>query len=110
MSSLFWRWREPLAEAAALTKTPLGLHGGTDDESSAYRWKPVSLAGRRFSVVAFWCFESLCVRYIILRGNAFGLASAVLSYNRYPEFLVALMRCIFGATCAHYYDDHVSLD
>ena len=50
------------------------------------------------------------VRFVILFGHAFGLSSAVLKYNRQPELLVAAMRCLFWATCTHFYDDHLSLE
>ena len=66
--------------------------------------------GPPFSVIAFWCDKADGIRFIILKGMPFGLASAVLHYNRGAEFIVAIMRCILGATCTHFYDDHLSLE
>ena len=103
-------WQSTLEAAARRLGVRLTMQGGTDDESSAYRWKTVSVAGRKFTVVAYWCKFAGGVRFIILKGNPFGLASAVLNYNGSGESLVMIMRCIYGSTCTHFYDDHLALE
>ena len=65
---------------------------------------------RKFTVVGYWCKVAKDLRFICLKGNPFGLASAVLNYNRAGEFLVLVMRCIFGSCCTHFYDDHLALE
>ena len=97
------------------TATKMGLGqvtmcGGCDDEQSAYRWKPVRLQDRNFSIVEYYDKITQTPRYIIMYGLAFGLASAVLNYNRQPELLVEAMRCLLLCTCSHIYDDHLTLE
>ena len=48
--------------------------------------------------------------YVELWGHPFGLASAVLTYNRDPELHVALMRTMLFSPCTHFYDDHLTVD
>ena len=48
------------------------MQGGTDDEASAYRWKPVSVESLPFNVVAYRDTKSGSVRFIVLRGHPFG--------------------------------------
>ena len=89
---------------------PLRIEGGTDDEKSAYRWKPVCADHRRFSNIAYFDRRVGRVRFLTLHGHAFGLAPAVLNYNRQPELLVAVMRCLLETSCLHFYDDHLTLE
>ena len=103
--------------AAALTETAAQMKldkvemcGGCDDEQSAYRWKPVRPEDHRFSIVEYYDKTTQSPRYIIMYGLAFGLASAVLNYNRQPELLVEAMRCLFLCACSHIYDDHLTLE
>ena len=48
--------------------------------------------------------------YAELRGHPLGLASAALTYNRGPELHVALARTMLYRLCAHFYDDHLTVD
>ena len=109
-SRLFAAWAPSLQAAALFLGTPLSLQGGTDVEGSAHRWKPTSTEGRRLTVIAFWGDESFGFRYFVLKGNPFGLASAVLNYDRGAELLVAILRCFVGATCSHFFDDRLSVE
>ncbi len=83
--------------------------GGTDDEKSAYRWRPVSDKHAGLTVVAYWDYERRRVRYLQLIGHPFGLSAAVVSYNRGPELLTAAARRILSIPTAHFYDDHLVL-
>ena len=47
--------------------------------------------------------------YVELWGHLFGLASAVLTYNRDPELHVALMRTMLYTPCTHFYDDRLTV-
>ena len=79
--------------------------GGTDDLADAYRHVPC--ADPRFTVVAIPNAETGEVEYFTLSGFNFGLKSAVLHFNRFPELMVAAARQIFASVCSHYYDDFV---
>ena len=48
--------------------------------------------------------------FVELWGHAFGLASAVLTYNRDPELHQAIMRTLLATPCVHFYDDHLTVD
>ena len=94
-----------LQACAARMGIKLEFEGGTDDESSAYRWKVVRLGHRRYNVIAFWCKRANSVRFIVLLGSAFGAASAVINYNRGPELTVAAARQLLAVPSSHFYDD-----
>ena len=64
----------------------------------------------RFSNISFFDRRVGRVRFLTLHGHAFGLAPAVLNYNRQPELLVAVMRCLLETSCLHFYDDHLTLE
>ena len=110
MGRFFWRSQTRLTELAKTLGVPLSIDGGTDDEKSAYRWKPVCADHLRFSNIAFFDRRVGRVRFITLHGHAFGLAAAALNYNRQPELLVAVMRCLLETSCLHFYDDHLTLE
>ena len=86
------------------------MQGGCDDEKSAYRWKGVREEDQRFNVVAYWDCRRHRMMFVELWGHPFGLASAVLTYNRDPELHVAIMRALLFSPCTHFYDDHLTLD
>ena len=48
------------------------------------------------------------VRFMELFGHPFGLASAVLNYNRGPELQVAVARQLLAAPTVHFYDDNLT--
>ena len=50
------------------------------------------------------------MNFIEMWGNAFGFSAAVVNYNRDPECLVNMCRCLLGCVCTHFYDDHLSID
>ena len=43
-------------------------------------------------------------------GHNFGLASAVVNFNRYPEFVVVSLRALYAVPVDHYYDDFIIPD
>ena len=98
-----------LQACAARMGIELEFEGGTDDESSAYRWKVVRLGHRRYNVIAFWCKRANSVRFIVLLGSAFGAASAVINYNRGPEVTVTAARQLLAVSSSHFYDDLLTL-
>ena len=43
-------------------------------------------------------------------GHNFGLTSAVVNFNRYPEFAVVALRALFDVPAEHFYDDFIVPD
>ena len=79
------------------------MAGGTEDLSDAYRHVPTS-------DMRFTCFvqRDPCTgraAFFTMPGFNFGLKSAVLQFNRYPELVVAVARRLFAIVCTHFYDD-----
>ena len=69
----------------------LRLRLGTDDLPDAYRGLPVCDQHQRYSIVAI--FVPDCGwRFTVLWGLAFGLESAVVSFNRFPQLGIAIAR------------------
>ena len=79
------------------------LLGGTDDLADAYRHVPCS--DPRFTVVAAPDPRTGKVEYFTMSGFNFGLKSAVLCFNRFPECMTAVARQLLAVVCTHYYDD-----
>ena len=82
---------------------------GTEDLPDAYRGLPVCDRHLPFSVVAVYIPEQGW-RYTILYGLAFGLESAVVSFNRLPMFGVSVARRCLYALCACYFDDELAVE
>eukprot|EP00435_Cladocopium_sp_Y103_P000858 s5581_g1.t1 len=82
---------------------------GTDDLPDAYRGLPVLPAHQRFSVVALYV-PATGWRFTQLWGLAFGLESAVVSFNRFPLLGVSIARRCTLAFAAQYFDDELALE
>ena len=83
---------------------------GTNDMRAAYRQlpnRPQELPGL---AIAYWDPEAKAVRYVLLRAHPFGLASAVLNFNRIPALGTAALRRMCGVCCTHFFDDVGTLD
>lgn len=87
----------------------LQLRIGTDDLPDAYRGLPVCDEHLKFSIVAVHV-ANLGWRFTTLWGLAYGLESAVVAFNRFPQLGVAITRrCLFGLAAA-YFDDELSVE
>eukprot|EP00435_Cladocopium_sp_Y103_P033473 s1516_g8.t1 len=85
------------------------LRVGTDDLPDAYRGLPVCDEHLRFSIVAVYV-EATGWRFTTLWGLAYGLESAVVAFNRYPQLGIAITRrCLLGLASA-YFDDELSVE
>ena len=82
---------------------------GTDDLPDAYRGLPVCDQHQRYSIVAI--FVPDCGwRFTMLWGLAFGLESAVVSFNRFPQLGIAIARRCVLTLGAAYFDDELALE
>ena len=87
----------------------LDLRIGTDDLPDAYRGLPVAPKHQAASVIAIflpgegWAFTQLW-------GLAYGLESAVVSFNRFPQLGIASSRRLVLSMCSSYFDDELSLE
>ena len=82
---------------------------GTDDLPDAYRGLAVDPAQMRFSNIAVYLPQEGW-RFVKLYGLAFGLASAVISFNRIPALGIAAARRCMGALAAAYFDDQLGIE
>ena len=82
----------------------LRMQHGTDDASAAYRHIPT--AQPEYTVVAVWDDDNKDVVYCEVPGFNFGLKSAVLNYNRFPEISIAVARRLLWVCTEHYFDDN----
>ena len=87
----------------------LDLRIGTDDLPDAYRGLPVSDDHQRFSVVAIY-IPSTGWRFSQLYGLAYGLESAVVNFNRFPQVGIAMARRMCLALTAAYFDDELAVE
>ncbi|CAE7513615.1 DNMT3B [Symbiodinium sp. CCMP2592] len=83
---------------------------GSEDMSSAYRQLPNIPCEAAGLVLAYWDPDLDEVRYAILRAHPFGLASAVVNFNRVPCLGTACLRRMTGACVTHFFDDSGILD
>ena len=77
----------------------------THDMTSAYRQVAVAPEHLHFCVIAVWSPVSKCWMYGELDGLPFGVAPAVLEFNRIPSFLVAVARRWLAIPVISFYDD-----
>ena len=77
----------------------------TRDMRKAYRQIPVAQNQSQYQIICVfnpeihkWCFAKL-------RGLAFGLTSAVVSFNRIPAFITMVLRRWFGIPTVNFFDD-----
>lgn len=81
----------------------------TDDLPDAYRGLPVCDQHQGVSVIAIWPPQGGW-QFMELFGLAYGLESAVVAFNRYPQLgIAATRRCLYGLTAA-YFDDELSVE
>ena len=104
-----------VCDALRVEKSPchqypwLCLKIGTDDLADAYRGLPVSEDHTRFSVVAIYLPQEGW-RFTVLYGLAYGLGSAVVSFNRLPQLGVAIARRTCLSFAASYFDDQLAVE
>ena len=79
---------------------------GSNDLKKAYRQMPSGHPER--TVVALWNPHTKRVEFFIVLGMPFGLATAVLQFNRPMELMQSVLRRLLAVPCAHYYDDWVT--
>lgn len=106
-SSLARRLVSPSSSLCALDWLRLRL--GSDDLPDAYRGLPVLPAHQPFSVVAIYV-PSVGWRFTVLWGLAFGLESAVVAFNRFPQVGIAISRRCCLALTAAYFDDELAVE
>ncbi len=87
----------------------LGPRLGTEDLPDAYRGLPVQTDRLPFSVVAIY-EAGQGWRFSQLWGLAFGLESAVVSFNRFPALGIAATRRLTLGLGACYFDDQLALE
>ena len=78
------------------------------DLASAYRTIPTSQPW--FTAFAMWDPVSGRVHFYFLPGHNFGLTSAVVNFNRFPELVVVAVRALALVPAEHYYDDFIIPD
>ena len=87
----------------------LELRVGTDDLPDAYRGLPVCTDHQNVSIIAIWQ-PSKGWSFMELFGLAYGLGSAVVAFNRFPQLgVAACRRCLYGISAA-YFDDELSIE
>ena len=92
------------ASSSLRRRDKLRMHHGTEDASAAYRHVPTAQPG--YTVVAVWDADSEGVVYCEVPGFNFGLKSAVINYNRFPELSIAAARRLLWVCTEHYFDDN----
>jgi hypothetical protein len=81
---------------------------GCEDIAMAYRTVPN--AQPELCVIAIYDFARNDISYYEVYGLNFGLASAPVQFNRVPEFICTVCRCLFYSCIDHYYDDFLIVD
>eukprot|EP00435_Cladocopium_sp_Y103_P048537 s71_g14.t1 len=99
----------PVPTDTAVTEEWLRLRLGTDDLPDAYRGLPVLPDHQRFSVIALYV-PSVGWRFSLLWGLAFGLESAVVAFNRFPQLGIAISRRCVLSMAAAYFDDELAVE
>ena len=97
------------AELGAVLPSWIQMRLGTDDLPDAYRGLAVDPEQMRFSNIAVYLPQAGW-RFVKLYGLAFGLASAVISFNRIPALGIAAARRCMGALAAAYFDDQLKIE
>jgi hypothetical protein len=104
--------REFARRVAARTKARQNTRGikrlrmkhGTNDLRAAYRHVPTSQP--QYTCVAVWNADHKKVVYCDVPGHNFGLKSAVVNFNRFPELATIAARRLLWCVSEHYYDDN----
>ena len=94
--------------AAARCDPPVAMSIALLDLSSAYRTIPTSQP--HLTAFGFYDPEAGAPRYYWMPGHNFGLASAVVNFNRYPELVTVALRVILAVLLDHFYDDFLVPD
>ena len=100
--SIYRRMRELLKGPLVGEFAPLGA---TEDMDDAYHQIPRADCDAPFAIVAIWCPCSKAWLFAEEDALLFGLASAVLHFNRVPAFIVAAARRILAIATTAFYDD-----
>ena len=87
----------------------MDLRIGTDDLPDAYRGLPVASCHQSASVIAVYIPDQGWA-FTLLWGLAYGLESAVVSFNRFPQLGIAASRRLVLSLCSSYFDDELSLE
>ena len=104
----FWKaFRQLLSVPLSGPWAPIA---GTEGLEKACRQLAVSDRHLKHSVVAVWGPTVGTWRYAVLLGLAFGLAEAVLCFNRYPALAVAIARRWLAIPAFHFFDGFKFLD
>lgn len=77
---------------------------GTEDLEAAYRRVPTSQP--QYTVVALRDPGTGELKFFTMAGHNFGLLSAVLNFNRVPEFFVHVCRRVLSVCTSHFFDDY----
>ena len=80
------------------------MRHGTNDLKSAYRHVPTR--DPDYTCVAVWSTDAQKVVYCDVPGHNFGLKSAVVNFNRFPELAAVAARRLLWVVTEHYYDDN----
>ena len=83
---------------------PMPLQHSTDDVESAYR--RMAAAHPEATVVAQFNTEANTVSYYTMDGFNFGVASAVIHFNRHSQHMSMLAKRFFGVCNAAFFDDY----
>ena len=92
-----------LARRGIKKRRPLRMQHGTKDLRAAYRHVPTSQP--EYTNAAVWNTDDRCVSFVEVPGHNFGLTSAVLNFNRFPELGVTVARRLLWIVTEHFYDD-----
>ena len=90
--------------ASQRTRHRFALRHGTNDLRAAYRSVPTRQP--QLTCVAVWDDDSGKVVYCDVPGHNFGLKSAVVNFNRFPELAAAAARRLLWCITERYYDDN----
>jgi hypothetical protein len=78
---------------------------GSRDRKRAYRQISCCEAHARWQIICVWHPQHKAWQFAELKGLAFGLAIAVLHFNRVPAHLTAMSRRWLGIPALNYFDD-----
>ena len=85
----------------------MDLHLGINDIPDAFRGCPVHAGDKGAAVVAVWSSQVHGWRLGAMSGCPYGIGSVVVTFNRYPALVIALLWRTLGLLAAAYFDDNV---
>ncbi|MDC0526132.1 hypothetical protein OAO87_03940, partial [bacterium] len=96
--------------ATSLGRAVPATYTALADLAMAYRTVPTSQPW--YTSIAFYDPRAAPPgpRYYYLPGHNFGLLSAVVNFNRFPELVVVAVRAFCALAIDHYYDDFILVD